>query len=596
MPPPTLIDPPPSRRVNTEPRLLEVFCRLKPVAQEVRCKFYQISQDQQGLELNAPDELLVKMSAAKRYSFTRVFSAEEGQADVFDKVCAPMLEAIYTKGLNGLIFTYGVTNSGKTYTMVGTDSQPGLLRRAMNWFLDLQAEIASSKNVEGGSERIKECFAMGLEEGFSPETFTDMRLNLQCFEIYNDEVFDLFALKKNRNKLKLREGEDRRIMIEDLSTLPILDQKSARDALNRCLAARSISDTALNHSSSRSHCFFRVGLQLLFENEQEEVKIERILNIVDLAGAERAKRTENAGQRLKEANKINQSLSCLGRCLSAMKDKTMIPYRETKLTKFLAEYFLEQSSISMITSICPDEKEFEESVRVLNYAALAKSVPPLASRIDNRLSFAFRTSKALHLRHSISLNPSATKAPRIFRAISMDNIEQETHIVREPQVKQEDMARLETKIDKMMEALERLESAILHPKSKRQPQARTVGLNEALFNQNEVSRYFRDVGVETSPERFQTVSQPRINTILKSLRKKRKISASTLDDNDLVVNLPVFKQHDDYAGIETKDLCEIVRVKELEEQKRFAEFIKKPSTRSRKKKRDTDKIEEMIEE
>lgn len=72
-----------------------------------------------------------------------------------------------------------------------------------------------------------------------------------------------------------------------------------------------------------------------------------------------------------------------------MKDGSIPPYRETKLTKFLAEFFLENSRISMITNINPEEKEFEESVRVLNYSALAREVPPLVSRIDNKNSLAF---------------------------------------------------------------------------------------------------------------------------------------------------------------------------------------------------------------
>lgn len=74
---------------------------------------------------------------------------------------------------------------------------------------------------------------------------------------------------------------------------------------------------------------------------------------------------------LKEANKINQSLSCLGRCLKALNEKTIPPFRETKLTRYLSEFFVEDNNIIMIANINPRIEDFEESIKALNYTALA---------------------------------------------------------------------------------------------------------------------------------------------------------------------------------------------------------------------------------
>lgn len=61
----------------------------------------------------------------------------------------------------------------------------------------------------------------------------------------------------------------------------------------------------MNKSSSRSHCVYKIHIDFFFENEEEEFKIEKSMTLVDLAGSEWAKRTENSGIKLKEANKIN---------------------------------------------------------------------------------------------------------------------------------------------------------------------------------------------------------------------------------------------------------------------------------------------------
>lgn len=117
--------------------------------------------------------------------------------------------------------------------------------------------------------------------------------------------------------------------------------------------------TRMNKTSSRSHAIFKI--------ESESISIA----IVDLAGSERL---EKANNNLKETTCINTNLLTLGRCIHAFRDGTMIPFRESKLTKVLCEYFTEYSKIFMIAHINRSEDMFHENVNVLEYAAISKNV------------------------------------------------------------------------------------------------------------------------------------------------------------------------------------------------------------------------------
>jgi kinesin family protein 20 len=143
--------------------------------------------------------------------------------------------------------------------------------------------------------------------------------------------------------------------------------------------------TSLNPLSSRSHTIFKIIMRYnhIISGEYQECS----LSMVDLAGSERAYRAETSGKELQQACKINQSLSVLGKCLDAMRhnsiytQKKIVPFRESKLTMIFQEYFQGDQNITMITNINPSKEDFEESLRVLNYACTAKEIKPIRSRI-----------------------------------------------------------------------------------------------------------------------------------------------------------------------------------------------------------------------
>ena len=100
------------------------------------------------------------------------------------------------------------------------------------------------------------------------------------------------------------------------------------------------------------------------------------LHLVDLAGSERQSKTGATGQRLKEATKINLSLSTLGNVISALVDgkSSHVPYRNSKLTRLLQDSLGGNSKTLMFANLGPAEYNYDESLSTLRYANRAKNI------------------------------------------------------------------------------------------------------------------------------------------------------------------------------------------------------------------------------
>ena len=173
--------------------------------------------------------------------------------------------------------------------------------------------------------------------------------------------------------------------------------------------------TQLNNYSSRSHTIFKLIIRWPFNksnnfNDSQDVNDseyeESTLSIVDLAGSERAYRAETSGKELQQACKINHSLYVLGKCMEIMKhnslylNKKIVPFRESKLTMLFQEYFQGDQNIIMITNINPSRDDFEETIRVLSYACIAKEIRPIKSKImtTNNLRYAINSTISIILK------------------------------------------------------------------------------------------------------------------------------------------------------------------------------------------------------
>ena len=364
-------------------KAVEVYCRFRPIGlTEHPSPYYLLDTDQNCVDLNAPDEILKKNQGIKKYKFTRVFSAETDQETVYLGTVGDMVQSLLVNRKNGLVYSYGVTNAGKTHTIIGDKTCPGVLPRILERLISVKSAVEAKEFPPslGLSEQEQAAFrdASGLE------------IDFECFEIYNEDIHDLMTeVKKTANgklvgerpKLKFREIKDKKTIIEDLSKVRLSCIAEAHETINRCLKNRQVANTLLNSSSSRSHTIFRMTVSLVYDspNNQKVLDLLGYLCVVDLAGSERAKRTETTDDRMKEACGINNSLLVLGRCLQALKKGQMVPFRDCKLTRFLADYFLSECSMKMITNINPREEDFEESLRVLNYSSVAKETKIIVS-------------------------------------------------------------------------------------------------------------------------------------------------------------------------------------------------------------------------
>jgi kinesin family member 20 len=156
--------------------------------------------------------------------------------------------------------------------------------------------------------------------------------------------------------------------------------------LQRGSRNRQIAETMLNQSSSRSHCIFSIKFvqvprgvdKAALQENPSLIKYCR-LSLIDLAGSERASRTKSTGARLREAGAINKSLMSFGRCIKALRfnqlhptrNPQVIPYRESKLTRLLQDLFSGNARAVMFVNLCPDPTDFDESVHVLKFSAIA---------------------------------------------------------------------------------------------------------------------------------------------------------------------------------------------------------------------------------
>lgn len=144
---------------------------------------------------------------------------------------------------------------------------------------------------------------------------------------------------------------------------------------------RSIGSTLMNQTSSRAHTIITIEFkQIKVEDGRKSEKFS-VINLVDLAGSEKAGQTGAEGQRLKEGCAINKSLTVLGTCISVLADKamgkekkTVVPYRDSNLTRILQNALGGNSKTIMICAISPSYMNFEESLSTLRYADRAKKI------------------------------------------------------------------------------------------------------------------------------------------------------------------------------------------------------------------------------
>nr|XP_023698185.1 kinesin-like protein KIF3A [Paramormyrops kingsleyae] len=287
----------------------------------------------------------------KTFTFDTVFGPDSKQLDVYNLTARPIIDSVL-EGYNGTIFAYGQTGTGKTFTMEGVRAVPELRGIIPNSFAHIFGHIAKA------------------------EGDTRFLVRVSYLEIYNEEVRDLLG-KDQLQRLEVKERPDVGVYIKDLSGYVVNNADDMDRIMTLGHKNRSVGATNMNEHSSRSHAIFTITIECSEKgvDGNQHVRMGK-LHLVDLAGSERQGKTGATGQRLKEATKINLSLSTLGNVISALVDgkSTHVPYRNSKLTRLLQDSLGGNSKTMMCANIGPADYNYDETISTLRYANRAKNI------------------------------------------------------------------------------------------------------------------------------------------------------------------------------------------------------------------------------
>ncbi|EGT46843.1 hypothetical protein CAEBREN_30218 [Caenorhabditis brenneri] len=290
--------------------------------------------------------LLSSDGATKDFTFDGAYFMDSTGEQIYNDIVFPLVENVI-EGYNGTVFAYGQTGSGKTFSMQGVESiaaQRGVIPRA---FDHIFTATATTENVK-------------------------FLVHCSYLEIYNEEVRDLLGTD-NKQKLEIKEQPDRGVYVAGLSMHVCHDVPACKELMTRGFNNRHVGATLMNKDSSRSHSIFTVYVEGM--TETGSIRMGK-LNLVDLAGSERQSKTGATGDRLKEATKINLSLSALGNVISALVDgkSKHIPYRDSKLTRLLQDSLGGNTKTIMIACVSPSSDNYDETLSTLRYANRAKNI------------------------------------------------------------------------------------------------------------------------------------------------------------------------------------------------------------------------------
>lgn len=329
---------------------IRVFCRVRPLLRNepaqsaANINFPDIDEDGKEISLQGPEEknsfgtVTTKNHA---FSFDHVFSPSSQNPEVFDEISQLVQSAL--DGYNVCIFCYGQTGSGKTHTMSSDD---GMIPRAVHQIYSTASELE--------------------EKGWK------YTMEGNFVEVYNENLNDLLGKAEELDKKKLEIRHDMQksqTTITNITTVTLDSPSRVETMLRQADTNRSVAATRANERSSRSHSVFI--LKLIGENSVTGERSEGTLNLVDLAGSERLSHSQATGDRLKETQSINRSLSCLGDVIGALgqgKEGGHIPYRNSKLTYLLQFSLGGNSKTLMFVMVSPRQEHFNETVTSLRFA------------------------------------------------------------------------------------------------------------------------------------------------------------------------------------------------------------------------------------
>ncbi|KAF7063263.1 hypothetical protein CFC21_069790 [Triticum aestivum] len=326
---------------------IRVFCRCRPLNTEETAEGASMAID---FDSAKDGELIVRghVSSKKVFKFDSVFNPEEDQEKVFEKT-APFATSVLD-GFNVCIFAYGQTGTGKTFTMEGTEGARGVNYR----ILDELFRVVKDRH-----------------------DLFQYEITVSALEVYNEQIHDLLLTgsqpSTTTKRLEVRQVAEGVHHVPGLVEARVANMDEAWDVLQTGSKARVVGSTNANEHSSRSHCIHCVMVK--GENLMNGERTNSKLWLIDLAGSERVAKTDAQGERLKEAQNINKSLSALGDVISALATKSQhIPFRNSKLTHLLQDSLSGDSKTLMFVQISPNENDVGETLCSLNFASRVRGI------------------------------------------------------------------------------------------------------------------------------------------------------------------------------------------------------------------------------
>jgi len=345
---------------NTE--CVKVVLRCRPMNRREREdeRKWTLEIDEQKGSIQLFNPKMDDSEPPKSFTFDGAFGECSKQCDVYAATGFPIVESVLD-GYNGTIFAYGQTGTGKSHTMQGpTGGAEG------------------GDVTKGGRD----------DHGIIPNSFyhvfdtvgstigKEFLVRASYLEIYNEEIRDLLG-KDPKASLDLKQNADKVVFVKDLTNIVVKSVLEIDHVMMVGHKNRSVGATMMNQDSSRSHSIFTITIETseMGADNKPHIRAGK-LNLVDLAGSERQGKTGATGDRLKEATKINLSLSALGNCISALVDgkSAHIPYRDSKLTRLLEDSLGGNTKTCMIATIGPADYNYDETLSTLRYANRAKNI------------------------------------------------------------------------------------------------------------------------------------------------------------------------------------------------------------------------------
>ena len=321
--------------------------------------------------LNSINQLLLdNIYIPQSFKFDKIFTKEATSEKIYLEICQDIIKG-FLKGINGTIFTYGQTTSGKTYTILGNINYPGILPCSLKNLFDLLEYQKKEKNFN---------------------------YNLYCsyIEIYNEIIHDLIG---DATGCKIIEDSNYGLIVSEAQKICINSFEEGIQLKDIGEEKRQYKNTIINDYSSRSHTIFQLFLETSTMDEENNTVYNKysLLNLVDLAGSERVNKDENLNaNNNNETGYINKSLFALANVIKKLSENknNHIPYRDSKLTRLLSVALGGGSLVTIICNISPSANNYFQTVSTLRFASRAKNIR-IKPEINERIIKKYKQKKQI---------------------------------------------------------------------------------------------------------------------------------------------------------------------------------------------------------